>query len=103
MSSISLAFFLIRFQISIVNMTEHELNTEVSEDIRAAIMTATINPLKPLGITSIINLGYAIFEQPFSLPHIVLHFSGSLHAISSVKLEKSFLIEEFFYYLKKFF
>ena len=79
----SLAFFLTRFQMSIVKITLHELNTEVSEDIRAAIITATINPLNPLGITSIINFGYAIFEQPFSLPQIALHFSGSLHAISS--------------------
>lgn len=54
-NSTSVEFFLIRFHISMVKMTEQELNTEVSEDISAAIITATIIPLKPTGITSIIN------------------------------------------------
>ena len=46
-SSISLARGRIRFQRSIVNITEHELNTEVNDDIKAAIITATMRPLAP--------------------------------------------------------
>ena len=40
-------FFLRQVQMSIVNIVEAELNTEVKEDIRAAIITANIEPLKP--------------------------------------------------------
>lgn len=83
MISNSFAFDLNLFHMSIVNITLHELNTEVREDIKAASITAIIIPLKPTGIVSIINLGYAIFEQPFSLAQIDLHWSGSVHAISS--------------------
>jgi len=46
-SSISFARGRIRFQRSIVNITEHELNTEVNDDIKAAIITATMRPLAP--------------------------------------------------------
>ena len=63
-SSTSLALGLTRFQMSIVNMTLQELNTDVREDIKAAIITATIRPLAPGGIMSIISFGYAIFEHP---------------------------------------
>ena len=46
-SSISDGLFRMRVQISIVNMVELELNIEVSELIRAASITASINPVKP--------------------------------------------------------
>ena len=64
---------LIRFQISIVNIALLELNIDVSEDISAAIITASIRPLAPAGIRSITSLGYAIFEHPLRLPHICSH------------------------------
>jgi len=37
-------------QMSIVKMVEAELKTEVREDMRAAIMTANIRPLRPVNI-----------------------------------------------------
>ncbi len=40
-SSTSVEFFLIRFHMSIVKMTEQELKTDVREDMSAAIITAT--------------------------------------------------------------
>jgi hypothetical protein len=33
----------------------------------------------PTGIKFIINIGYAEFEQPLRLPHILKHSSGSEH------------------------
>ena len=49
MSSMSDAFFLISFQMSMVKMVEAELKIEVREDIRAASMTANIRPRIPKG------------------------------------------------------
>ena len=46
-SSVSEALFLNLVQISIVKIVEAELKTEVREDMRAAIMTASIKPRKP--------------------------------------------------------
>ena len=40
-------FFLIRFQMSIVNSVEAELNMESRSDIRAATITAIIRPRNP--------------------------------------------------------
>jgi len=36
-----------RCQMSMVKMVDEELNTDVSEDIRAAIIAANIRPFKP--------------------------------------------------------
>ena len=47
-SSMSDGLFLMRVQTSIVNMVELELNIEVSELIRAASITASISPVKPV-------------------------------------------------------
>ena len=55
-NSISLARGLTRFHKSIVNITEHELNTEVREDINAAIITATIRPRAPAKKIGFANL-----------------------------------------------
>lgn len=41
-------FFLTSVHMSMVKMVEAELKTEVREDIRAAIITASIRPLKPM-------------------------------------------------------
>ena len=49
-SSMSLALGLTRFHKSIVNITEQELKTLVSEDIKAAIITATMRPRAPAKI-----------------------------------------------------
>lgn len=46
-SSLSLACFLIRFQISMVKRVEALLKMDVKELITAATITATINPRKP--------------------------------------------------------
>ena len=48
MSSLVLAFFLIRFQTSMVNNVEALLNIEVRSLIKAAIITAIIMPRSPL-------------------------------------------------------
>lgn len=65
-----------RCHISIVNMVDEELNIDVNEDIRAAIMQASIRPRKPLGISSITMRGYAMSAHDASLPQIALHVSG---------------------------
>ena len=44
-SSISLAFFLICLQMSMVKIVELLLNMEVREDMRADIITANIKPV----------------------------------------------------------
>lgn len=46
-SSVSDGLLLIRVQMSIVKIVEDELNIEVKEDIRAAIITASISPRAP--------------------------------------------------------
>ena len=49
---------------SIVKMVELELNIELNDDISAASMTASINPLAPIGINSFTSLIKARFVQP---------------------------------------
>jgi hypothetical protein len=71
---------------SIVNMALLELKIEVNEDISAAIMTASIMPRAPVGIKSITSFGYAMFEQPDGVPHILRHSSGRLQPTSSEKI-----------------
>jgi len=61
-----------------VNNALLELKIEVNEDMSAAIITASIRPLAPIGIRSITNLGYAMLEQPLGLPQISIHSSGVL-------------------------
>lgn len=46
-SSKSEAFFRNLVHMSMVNIVEDELNIEVREDIRAAIITASIKPQRP--------------------------------------------------------
>ena len=46
MSSVSLAFLRIKSQMSMVKMVLLLLNTDVSDDIRAAIMTAIMRPTR---------------------------------------------------------
>lgn len=57
MSSQSFDFGRIRRHISIVKMTLLELKIEVREDIRAAIITASISPRAPGGISSMTIFG----------------------------------------------
>ena len=45
--SMSDAFFLMSFQMSIVNMVVAELKVDVKEDTKADIITASINPPNP--------------------------------------------------------
>ena len=47
-SSVSEGFLLKRVQMSMVKIVEDELKMEVREDIKAAIITASINPLAPV-------------------------------------------------------
>lgn len=49
---------------SMVNMAELELKMEVSEDMRAASMTASRSPLSPTGNVSVTNLMKAMLLQP---------------------------------------
>ena len=49
---------------SMVNMAELELKMEVSEDMRAASMTASRSPLNPTGNVSFTNLMKAMLVQP---------------------------------------
>ena len=53
---------------SIVKMVELELKMEVKEDIKAANITAIINPLIPSGIKFMTKLINAELLQPLSLP-----------------------------------
>jgi len=64
---------------SIVNNVLLLLKIEVKEEMRADIITASINPLSPVGIIPNTNLGKAIFEQPARDPHTSSHLSGSPH------------------------
>ena len=61
-SSVSDALALNLVQISIVNIVDAELNTEVREDMRVAIMTANIRPLNPV-IQGNISSTTALFEH----------------------------------------
>ena len=58
-------FFVFQYldQISMVKMVEAELNTEVKDDIIAAIITARMSPLTPL------QRGYLTEPVPNELPH----------------------------------
>ena len=72
-----------RCQISIVNIVDDELNIEVNDDMRAAIMQAKISPRKPFGINRITINGYAMSVQDNSLLQMPLHVSGLEHPIKS--------------------
>ena len=63
-SSTSEGFFLILVQMSMVKMVEAELKTEVREDMRAAIITASISPRSPVGMRSRTRRMKAMFVQP---------------------------------------
>jgi hypothetical protein len=63
---------------STVNRVDELLNILVKSDIKAANITANINPLRPVGIKFIINIGYAAFEQPFLESHTFKQISGSV-------------------------
>ena len=56
-SSMSEAFLRIRLQISMVKIVEDELKMEVREDMRAAIMTASMTPRAPVGISLSTSVG----------------------------------------------
>ena len=56
-SSAPFACFLNRFQMSIVNNVDPELKVAVSEDIKAANITANKSPLSPLGKMRITSVG----------------------------------------------
>ena len=47
-----------------VNIVDEELKTDVSEDIRAASITANISPLTPAGNNSFTNMEKAMLLQP---------------------------------------
>ena len=81
-SSVSEGLLLNRVQTSIVKMVEDELNIEVREDMRAAIMTASMRPLRPEGIRSSTSLMYAMLVQPDSEPHFLRHSAGLEQATS---------------------
>jgi hypothetical protein len=49
---------------SMVKIVEDELKIEVSDDMRAAIMTANIRPLRPSGIFSFTSMMKATLVQP---------------------------------------
>ena len=66
--SMSPAFLRIRIQISMVNIVLLLLNMEVSEDMSADIMTASMSPRAPVGMSRITRVGYATFVQPTSDP-----------------------------------
>ena len=51
MSSMSEAFLRTLFHTSMVKMVEMELKTEVREEMRADIITASIRPRTPAGIS----------------------------------------------------
>lgn len=51
-NSFSVEFFLNLVQTSIVKMADAELKMDVRDDIKAAIITANINPAKPVKIVT---------------------------------------------------
>ena len=57
MSSISLAFFLNCLQISMVKIVELLLKMDVSDDIKADIITASMRPRAPSGMSSMTSSG----------------------------------------------
>ncbi len=57
MSSQSLALGLALFQMSIVNIVLLELKMDVSDDMRAAIITANIRPRAPFGMSLMTSSG----------------------------------------------
>ena len=77
-----------RCQISIVNIVDEELNIDVSDDINAAIIQASIRPRKPFGINRITINGYAISVQDILFPHISVHESGVEQPIKSYRKKK---------------
>lgn len=107
------------FQMSMVNKVELLLKIDVSDDMRAAIITAIIKPLRPamrnthtssctacwagyylhclwrllallpFGISSMTSLGKARLEHPTSAPHTRTHSSGSTHPTESAKCKQS--------------
>ena len=56
-----------------VKIVEEELKMDVSEDMRAASMTASIIPLAPVGMSSVTSLTKAMLVQPLRLPQIRSH------------------------------
>ena len=83
-NSVSEGFLLNLVQTSIVKIVEEELNIEVKEDMRAAIITANMRPFKPGGISSSTSLTYAMLVQPVWEPQILLHSVGLEQATSFV-------------------
>ena len=75
-SSVSEGFLLNLVQTSMVKMVEEELKIEVRDDIRAAIITASMRPFRPGGISSSTSLTYAMFVQPDSELQIFMHSTG---------------------------
>ena len=65
-------FFLKRAHMSIVNSVLALLKTDVSDDIRADIITASMRPLAPSGSRFTTNLGYALSPQPYSFPQAAI-------------------------------
>ena len=63
MSSASEAFLLILLQMSMVKMVELLLKMEVREEMRADIITASIRPRRPSGISRRTRVGKAMLEQ----------------------------------------
>lgn len=107
------------FQMSMVKSVELLLKMDVSEDIRAAIITAIISPRRPakmhtqtlrctwkhlksvvwllgkknifspLGMSSMTSLGKAMLEHPTSAPHTRTHSSGSTQPTESETWRRS--------------
>lgn len=107
------------FQMSMVKSVELLLKMDVSEDIRAAIITAIMSPRRPakmhtqtlrrmwkhlksvvcllgkrsifspLGMSSMTSLGKAMLEHPTSAPHTRTHSSGSTQPTESETWRRS--------------
>ena len=65
---------------SMVNMAELELKMEVSEDMRAASMTASRSPLNPTGNVSFTNLMKAMLVQPDLKYQCFFHLLRNYHS-----------------------
>ena len=65
---------------STVNMVALELKMAVSDDIRAASMTAMRSPLRPSGINSLTSRINATLVQPYSDWQTSLHSCGEAQA-----------------------
>ena len=81
-SSVSEGFLLNLVQTSMVKMVEEELKIDVRDDMRAAIITASMRPFRPGGMSSRTSLTYAIFVQPDSELQIFMHSAGLEQATS---------------------